>query len=79
MAELQKIAPIEMGSAAEVECAFSDPQLWDFPSWYFTAKGIYFDPIYPRVARACEGPEWSVLPYHVIKQHPGGIKLKLPD
>lgn len=79
VAELQKIAPIEMGSAAEVECAFSDPQFWDFPSWYFTEKGIYFDPIYPRVARACEGPEWSVLPYHVIKQHSGGIKLKLPD
>lgn len=79
VAELQKIASIEMGSATEAECAFSAPEFWDFPIWYFTVKGIYFDPIYPRVARACQGRGWWVLPYHVVKQHPGGVGLKLPD
>jgi hypothetical protein len=27
------------------------------------------------VARACEYPEWSVLPYEVIRQQPGRVKL----
>jgi hypothetical protein len=29
--------------------------------------------------RACESPEWSVVPYSEIKQHPGGMALDLPD
>jgi hypothetical protein len=76
----RRIAPDDVPASGEdVECAYADPDMWDYPSWYLSEKGIVFDPIFPRVARACEGPEWSVLPYVLIRQHPGGVDLALPD
>ena len=65
--------------ADDLECNYADPNIWDFPSWYLSAEGIVFDPIFPRVARACEGPEWSVLPYALVRKHPGRLRLALPD
>lgn len=76
----RRIAPDDIPAPGEdVECAYGDPDMWDYPSWYLSEKGIVFDPIFPRVARACEGPEWSVLPYVLIRQHPGRVNLALPD
>lgn len=76
----RQIAPDELPEPADdLECNYSDPEIWDFPSWYLNEKGIVFDPIFPRVARACEGTEWSVLPYAVVKKHPGRLRLALPD
>lgn len=65
--------------ATEDDCDYTDVSVWDFPSWYFTEKGLYFGPYFARAMRACEGPEWSVLPYSVIKAHPGGVKARLPE
>lgn len=76
----RQIAPDELPEPADdLECNYSDPEIWDFPSWYLNEEGIVFDPILPRVARACEGTEWSVLPYAVVKKHPGRLRLALPD
>lgn len=76
----RQIAPGELPEPGDdLECNYSDPEIWDFPSWYLNEKGIVFDPIFPRVARACEGTEWSVLPYAVVKKHPGRLRLALPD
>ncbi|WP_249672219.1 hypothetical protein [Pseudomonas abieticivorans] len=77
--QFQKLYPEEMKKPAdENDCDYSDPQIWNFPSWHFTAKGIYFGPGFARVMRACESPEWSVLPWSVLGQHPGGVRLELP-
>lgn len=54
-------------------CDYSDRQVWDNYSWYLTPKGIHFYPYFPRVSRYCDRPEWSVLPWNVIKQHPGRL------
>ncbi|NBB12526.1 hypothetical protein [Pseudomonas sp. SLFW] len=61
------------------DCDYTDESVWDFPSWYFTEEGIYVGPYFARVMRACEGPEWSVVPYAAIKAHPGGVKVVLPE
>lgn len=57
------------------DCDYSDAEIWRFPSWYLTDQGIYLGPSFARVARACEYPEWSVLPYEAIRQQPGRVKL----
>jgi hypothetical protein len=30
------------------------------------------------VAAVCRNIGWSVLPYSLVKQHPGGVALQLP-
>jgi hypothetical protein len=70
---------IPASGGEDVECNYGDPYLWDYPSWYLSDKGMVFDPIFPRVARACEGTEWSILPYALVKQHPGRLNLSLPE
>lgn len=81
IAELQEVAPEEMRkpAAQEDECDYSDPDVWNFPAWYFTAEGIYFYPYFPRVMRPCDGPEWPIVPYSSIQEHPGRVDLSLPD
>ncbi|MGE8496854.1 MAG: hypothetical protein ACN6O6_05040 [Pseudomonas sp.] len=74
------IAPGELSGAGDDDrCDYSDPEVWDYPSWYLSDKGIVFDPVFARVDRSCEGPEWPVLPYAVVKNHPGRLQLALPD
>ena len=62
----------------ENECGYDEQEPWAFPSWYFSANGITFTPSYPHVAAVCGYVEWGVLPYDLIKQHPGGVPLQLP-
>lgn len=40
----------------EDECDYMNTDIWTFPSWNFTEKGIEFTPSFARVARACEEP-----------------------
>jgi len=57
------------------DCDYSDTSVWQFPAWYFTKKGLYFDPTFARVLRSCEGPEWSVLPWSAMKSHAGSVAI----
>jgi hypothetical protein len=61
------------------DCDFTDESIWGYSSWHFTAKGLYIGPYFARVQRACDAPDWSILPYSVVKQHPGAVKLQLPQ
>ncbi len=74
--------PNEMKKPAEDDdnaCDYSDESIWGYSPWYFTTKGLYLGPYFARVARACDAPDWSILPYSVVKQHPGAVKLQLPQ
>ncbi|MFC4160997.1 hypothetical protein [Chitinimonas lacunae] len=62
----------------EGDCYYNDPELWNFPSWYLTPKGLYLGPSFPRALRSCEYPDWSVLPWSVVDRHRGAFKAKLP-
>ncbi|MBF7954788.1 hypothetical protein [Rahnella victoriana] len=59
------------------DCDYSDPSVWQFPAWYFTQKGLYFDPTFARVLRSCESPEWSVLPWSAMKGHAGSTAINM--
>lgn len=76
VAQLSKLYPDQMTS--DEDCAYSDEDPWRFLSWYFTEQGIKLEPSFPHVSASCGYVEWSVLPYSLIKQHPGGVALQLP-
>lgn len=76
--QFKQLYPQQMAKTTDDDCDYSDPDIWRFPSWHFTAQGVYLGPSFARVMRACEGSDWSVLPYSVIRQHPGGVAVPLP-
>jgi len=75
--EFRRLYPNDMVPDAE-ECNYADPSVWEYASWYMTEKGIVLDPSFPRVERSCELTEWSILPWSVIKQHPGRLPQLMP-
>ncbi|MDD0970923.1 MULTISPECIES: hypothetical protein [Pseudomonas] len=80
--QLTALYPEEMKKPAEGDedsCDYTDESIWSYPSWHFTPKGLYLGAYFARVARACDAPDWSVLPYSLIKQHSGAVKLQLPQ
>jgi hypothetical protein len=47
-------------------CNYADPDVWEYPAWYLTAKGLFVGAYFPRVNRACDAPEWAVLPWKAL-------------
>jgi len=80
VAQLLKLYPSEMTVTAEGEndCNYDEKDPWQFPGWYFTEQGIKLEPSFAHVAAVCGFVDWSVLPYQIVKQHPGGVALQLP-
>ncbi len=80
VAQLLKLYPTEMTTTPEGEndCGYNDDYPWHYPGWYFTEKGIKLEPSFPHVAAVCQNIGWGVLPYKLVKQHPGGVALQLP-
>jgi len=73
--------PEEMKKPAEGDedsCDYTDENIWGYSNWHFTAKGLYLGAYFARVQRSCDSPDWSVLPYSLVKQHLGALKLQLP-
>lgn len=80
-AQMLKLYPREMTAKPEVEhndCHYDDDSRWGHPGWYFTEKGLKLEPYYPHVAAVCRYIDWGVLPYTIVKQHPGEVTLQLP-
>ncbi len=80
---LTKIYPTEMKRPAgtdDDQCDYADPEAWDFPNWHFTEKGLYLGAYFARVARVCDSPGWSVIPYKILKSYLNPVdKFRLPD
>ncbi|MDZ3829423.1 hypothetical protein [Pseudomonas monsensis] len=71
--------PTEMKKPAQDDdCDFTDESIWGTTPWYFTDKGLYLGAYFARVQRSCDRPDWSILRYSVVKQHPGAVELQLP-
>lgn len=70
IALLTRYHPGEMavpGEAAEDdECNYADPDVWDFPAWYLTPDGLFVGAYFPRVNRACDAPDWAVIPWKAL-------------
>lgn len=80
VAQLLKLYPNEMTVTPEDEndCGYDEDYPWHYPGWYFTEQGIKLEPSFAHVAAVCGFVDWSVLPYTIVKQHPGGVALQLP-
>lgn len=72
------MARLYPGKMDKDACNYAEKDIWSLPVWYLTPKGLYFSPSFARVARACEYPDWSVLPWSEVEQHRGRFKAKLP-
>ncbi|MGF6112566.1 hypothetical protein [Pseudomonas frederiksbergensis] len=75
--QLHKLHPDQIPGSDE-HCAYGEADRWILPTWYFTEKGIKLEPYFSHAQAPCGHVEWSVLPYSLIKQHPGGVALQLP-
>lgn len=51
----------------EDQCDYSEPGIWDFANWHFTENGLYFGAYFARAMRSCDSPEWSIIPYKLLK------------
>lgn len=60
-------------ASVKADCDLTQAAAWRSSAWYFTNDGLAFVP-------ACQtNVDWAVVPYSVIKQHPGGVSIKLPE
>ena len=68
---LTKLYPNEMRKQDTNDpCDYSRSVYWEFPSWYFTDKGLYIGPNFPHVtSSACNSPVFSIIPYTILKQY----------
>jgi|GEM_PF-1304776 len=67
MALLKKLFPKFMVS--KDNCDYATPEVWTFPKWYFTQKGIQIDPDFPHVSAECGYPDWSEIPYSELRKY----------
>lgn len=80
--QMAALYPEQVGGDSDPDsddCYYGAPDVWNFPSWYVTDQGLYLGPGFARYARACEYPEWSVLPWRLVEQHPGAVKIAPPS
>ncbi len=47
-------------------CDYTDPEVWSFPSWVLREDGLWLGAVFPRVARACDSPDWAVIPWSAL-------------
>ncbi|MCO4292151.1 hypothetical protein NF867_04655 [Solitalea sp. MAHUQ-68] len=65
----KRLYPTEMiKPQTEENCDYTDSEVWDFGSWYFTQKGLYVGAYFARVARSCDNPGWSIIPFSELKK-----------
>jgi hypothetical protein len=78
---LSQLYPNEMQKpSGEEACDYSDPEVWNFINWYFTDKGLYVGGYFSRAARVCDEPEWSIIPYNVVRKYMNpSLTIKLPE
>ena len=80
VAQLQTLYPEEVSTTTDRNdgCVYGEEPSWLSPNWYFTDTGIKLLPVFSHNEAMCRSVEWSVLPYTLIKQHPGSVALQLP-
>jgi hypothetical protein len=78
---MKELYPEHMTPEDDVEgCDYTENEAWLFADWYFTPKGLYVGATFPRAMRACEEPEWSIIPYQYLKKYLSPeTRFRLPD
>jgi hypothetical protein len=66
----QQLYPQQMKKTDdEDDCDYTEPDSWNFPDWYLTDKGLYIGASFARVMRVCDNPDWSIIPYRILKKN----------
>ena len=59
-------------------CDYGNVERWVYVNWYLGADGLHVLPAFSHSEGGCRAPAWSVLPYSLVRQHPGRLPLPLP-
>ena len=65
VALLKRYHPREMTDETE-GCSYDDPEVWSVPAAWLTADGLFVTAYFARVARACDAPDWAVIPWRAL-------------
>ncbi len=74
--QMSTLYPEEYSGQANEDCSYEMEDIWDFPTWHITKKGVYLGAIFPRVGRVCDNPEWSILPWSLVDKHHGAVRIE---
>ncbi|TGX52186.1 hypothetical protein E5A73_15380 [Sphingomonas gei] len=66
VALLKRHHPDEMAADEAEGCSYDDTDVWSFPSAYLTADGLFVAAYFPRANRACDAPDWAVIPWKAL-------------
>jgi len=66
VALLKRYHAKEMAADDAEGCSYDDPEVWSFPAAYLTADGLFVSAYFARVARACDAPDWAVIPWRAL-------------
>ena len=80
-ATFRRLYPEPMQAQPDADmCDYSQVEDFADTFWWLDGKGVHIGINYPFVRAACREPGFTVLPFDVVRQHPGAIRaLKLPD
>ncbi|MBV4357404.1 hypothetical protein [Pinibacter aurantiacus] len=66
----KRLYPTQMKKpTSDEDCDYTDPEVWKYANFYLTKKGLYIGATFARVQRACDSPEWSIIPYAELKKN----------
>jgi hypothetical protein len=74
--KMRRRYPGKFAGTTDEYCSYEMEGVWNFPAWYVTGKGIYLGVHFPREMRACDNPEWSILPWSVVDKHRGAVRIR---
>ena len=73
-----KLYPRKMDNEGGGKCDYRDPEVWNPFRWYLTSEGVHVGAFFARAQKACDNPAWSLLPWVLVRKHPGFLTSFLP-
>jgi len=67
VALMKQYHPAEMAPPKDADdCDYTDAEAWAFPNWVLTEKGLWLGAVNGRAERACDSPDWAVVPWSAL-------------
>jgi hypothetical protein len=70
---LRRYHPTKMAKPrTDGDCDYTDPGVWAYPSWAFTAKGLWLGASFGNIvlSETCDSPDWAVIPWSALAIKP---------
>ena len=73
---LTRLYPKQMQEQKDDQkCDYSNTDVWQFASWYFTPAGIFIMPKFRHFVMECGEETWSEIPYHIARKYKKPSKI----